>query len=180
MPLLHSTVYRLEPSLDGERLSYRTLDVQEIGSVYQTIMGFAIEVASGQSIALKGKRKNGSVPASPVVNLESLLTVKPAERAKWLKENADTELNGEADKKLKAAASVDDLLAALEKRIDRGATPGPVPKGGLVLQPTDERRRSGSHYTPRSFTEPIVRKTLEKLMHVHSKLHQYVCTYHDI
>lgn len=90
--------------------------------------------------------------------------MKSAERAKWLKENADTELNGEADKKLKAAASVDDLLAALEKRIDRGATPGPVPKGGLVLQPTDERRRSGSHYTPRSFTEPIVRKTLEPIL----------------
>ena len=150
--------------LDGERLSYRTLDVQEIGSVYQTIMGFGLEITAGQSIALKGKRKNGSVPASPVVNLETLLTVKPADRAKWLKENADTELNGDAGNKLKAAASVDDLLAALEKRIDRGATPGPVAKGGLVLQPTDERRRSGSHYTPRSFTEPIVRKTLEPIL----------------
>lgn len=168
LPLVSDgTVFRVLHKLfilDGERLSYRTLDVQEIGSVYQTIMGFAIEVAAGQSIALKGKRKNGSVPASPVVNLEILLAVKPAERAKWLKENADTELNGEAEKKLKAAASVDDLLAALEKRIDRGATPGPVPKGGLVLQPTDERRRSGSHYTPRSFTEPIVRKTLEPIL----------------
>ena len=168
LPLVSDgTIFRVLHNLfilDGERLSYRTLDVQEIGSVYQTIMGFAIEVPAGTSIALKGKRKNGSVPASPVVNLETLLAVKSAERAKWLKENADTELNGEAEKKLKAAASVDDLLAALEKRIDRGATPGPVPKGGLVLQPTDERRRSGSHYTPRSFTEPIVRKTLEPIL----------------
>jgi class 3 adenylate cyclase len=168
LPLVSDgTIYRVLHKLfilDGERLSYRTLDVQEIGSVYQTIMGFAIEVSGGQSIALKGKRKNGSVPASPVVNLEILLAVKSAERTKWLKENADTELNGEAEKKLKAAVSVDDLLAAMEKRIDRGATPGPVPKGGLVLQPTDERRRSGSHYTPRSFTEPIVRKTLEPIL----------------
>lgn len=168
LPLVSDgTLYRVLHNLfilDGERLSYRTLDVQEIGSVYQTIMGFAIEVSGGQSIALKGKRKNGSVPASPVVNLETLLAVKPADRAKWLKEQADTELNGEAEKKLKAAASVDDLLGAMDKRIDRGATPGPVPKGGLVLQPTDERRRSGSHYTPRSFTEPIVRKTLEPIL----------------
>ena len=59
---------------------------------------------------------------------------------------------------------MDDLLVALEKRIDRNATPAPVAKGGLVLQPTDERRRSGSHYTPRSFTEPIVRKTLEPIL----------------
>jgi methylase of polypeptide subunit release factors len=168
LPLVSDgTLYRVLHNLfilDGERLSYRTLDVQEIGSVYQTIMGFAIEVPTGTAIALKGKRKNGSVPASPVVNLETLLAVKSADRTKWLKENADTELNGDADKKLKAAASVDDLLAAMEKRIDRGATPAPVPKGGLVLQPTDERRRSGSHYTPRSFTEPIVRKTLEPIL----------------
>ncbi len=30
----------------------------------------------------------------------------------------------------------------------------------MILQPSDERRRSGSHYTPRSLTEPIVRTTL--------------------
>ena len=29
------------------------------------------------------------------------------------------------------------------------------------LQPTDERRRTGSHYTPRTLTEPIVRHALE-------------------
>jgi hypothetical protein len=30
----------------------------------------------------------------------------------------------------------------------------------MVLQPSEERRRSGSHYTPREMTEPIVRTTL--------------------
>jgi hypothetical protein len=150
--------------LEGERVSYRTLDVEEIGSVYQTIMGFGVETAAGTAIALKGKRKNGGVPASPVISLEQLLAIPAKDRAKWLKENADTDLTGEADKRLKAAATVDDLLVALEKRIDRHATPAPVARGGLVLQPTDERRRSGSHYTPRSFTEPIVRKTLEPIL----------------
>jgi len=150
--------------LDGERLSYRTLDVEEIGSVYQTIMGFGVEVVAGTAIALKGKRKHGGVPAAPVISLDALLAAKPSERVKWLKEGADTDLTGEAEKGLKAAGSVEDLLGALDKRIDRGATPGPVPRGGLVLQPTDERRRSGSHYTPRSFTEPIVRKTLEPIL----------------
>ena len=150
--------------LEGERVSYRTLDVEEIGSVYQTIMGFGVETAAGTAIALKGKRKNGGVPASPVISLEELLAIPAKDRAKWLKENADTELTGEADKRLRVAAIVDDLLVALEKRIDRHATPAPVAKGGLVLQPTDERRRSGSHYTPRSFTEPIVRKTLEPIL----------------
>lgn len=150
--------------LEGERVSYRTLDVEEIGSVYQTIMGFGVEIAAGTSIALKGKRKNGGVPAPVAISLEQLLAIPAKDRAKWLKENADNELTGEADKRLKSAATVDDLLVALEKRVDRHATPGPVAQGGLVLQPTDERRRSGSHYTPRSFTEPIVRKTLEPIL----------------
>ena len=30
-----------------------------------------------------------------------------------------------------------------------------------LLQPTDERRRTGSHYTPRSLTAPIVQHALE-------------------
>ncbi|HOG02656.1 MAG TPA: N-6 DNA methylase, partial [Accumulibacter sp.] len=34
----------------------------------------------------------------------------------------------------------------------------------MVLVPTDERRRTGSHYTPRALTGPIVRKTLEPVL----------------
>ena len=150
--------------LEGERVSYRTLDVEEIGSVYQTIMGFGVEVVAGLAIALKGKRKKGAVPAAAVVDLEALLELKPADRIKYLAEQADTKLPAETEKQVKAAERVDDLLAALGKRIDDKATPSAVAKGGLVLQPNDERRRSGSHYTPRSFTEPIVRKTLEPVL----------------
>jgi hypothetical protein len=150
--------------LDGERVSYRTLDVEEIGSVYQTIMGFSVQVVAGTAIAIKGKRKKGSVPASPIVDLDALLKQKPADRLKHIAEEADTKLTGDAEKRIKEAASVDDLLAALEKRIDRWATPSHVAKGGFALHPTDERRRSGSHYTPRSFTEPIVRKTLAPIL----------------
>ena len=34
----------------------------------------------------------------------------------------------------------------------------------MVLQPSEERRRSGSHYTPRELTEPIVRQALEPVL----------------
>jgi hypothetical protein len=150
--------------LDGERLSYRTLDVEEIGSVYQTVMGFRLEVAAGPTIAIKGQAKKGSVPAATAISLDDLLAVPAKDRAKWLDERTDQELSADAEKALKAAVSADDLLAALERKVARNATPAPVAKGGLVLQPTDERRRSGSHYTPRSFTEPIVRKTLQRVL----------------
>lgn len=151
--------------LDGERLSYRTLDVEEIGSVYQTIMGFRLELAAGHSIALAGKRKHKSeVPAPIIVNLDDLLAAKPGDRAKWVREATDHELAGAAGDALKSAASLDDLLAALERRTARDATPHMVPPGTMILQPTDERRRSGSHYTPRTLTQPIVRKTLEPIL----------------
>ena len=48
--------------------------------------------------------------------------------------------------------------------IDLAATPDLVPPGAMVLQPSEERRRSGSHYTPRALTEPIVRTTLEPIL----------------
>lgn len=151
--------------LDGERLSYRTLDVEEIGSVYQTVMGFRLDVAGGPSIAIQGKRKHkGEVPVATTINLDDLLATPGDNRPKWLAEQTAQEVSGEAEKSLKSAASLDDVLAALEKKIARNATPHIVPRGGMLLQPTDERRRSGSHYTPRSLTEPIVRTTLRPIL----------------
>ena len=147
--------------LDGERLSYRTLDVEQIGSVYETVMGFNLRVTDGRSIAIKPTKAHGA-PAA--INLEALLAAKPADRAKWLKDQTDQTLTGQAADALKKAASLEDLLAALEKKIAWHATPSPVPKGAMVLQPSDERRRSGSHYTPRSLTEPIVLTTLRRML----------------
>src|SRR5579875_2426286 len=133
--------------LDGERLSYRTLDVEQIGSVYETMMGFSLEVARGRSIAIKPTKSHG---APTTINLEELLAVKPADRAKWLKEKTDQGVTGQAAAALKDAQTPEDVVAALEKKVAREATPNIVPPGAMVLQPSDERRKSGSHYTPRS------------------------------
>jgi hypothetical protein len=141
--------------LDGERLSYRALDVEQIGSVYENMMGFRLERATETSIGV-GKQH-------VVVGLDTLLGTKGSERGKLLKEQADVELSGKAAEALKSASTVDDLVAALARRISP-LTPRPVPIGGIFLQPTDERRRSGSHYTPRELTEPIVRTTLRPIL----------------
>ena len=147
--------------LDGERLSYRTLDVEQIGSVYETIMGFILEVAQGRSIAIKPAKPHG---APTTINLEELLAAKPADRAKWLKEKSDQAVTGQAATALKDAKSPEDAVAALEKKIARAATPNIVPPGAMVLQPSEERRKSGSHYTPRSMTEPIVVTTFRPIL----------------
>ena len=157
-------VYRVLQNLlilDGERLSYRTLDVEQIGSVYETVMGFNLQVTEGRSIAIKPTKSHGA-PAT--INLEALLAEKSADRAKWLKEQTDQTLTGQAADALKKATTIDELLGALEKKVAWHATPSVAPKGAMALQPSDERRRSGSHYTPRSLTEPIVRTTLRPVL----------------
>lgn len=157
-------VYRILQNLlilDGERISYRSLDVEQIGSVYEAMMGFHLRVAAGRSIAVRSKKRHG---APITVNLDAILAVKPEDRAKRLREETDRDVAGKAQDAVKKAKTPEDLAAALEKLIARDATPNIVPAGDMILQPSDERRRSGSHYTPRSLTEPIVRTTLRPIL----------------
>ncbi|MGH3995658.1 MAG: N-6 DNA methylase, partial [Pseudonocardiaceae bacterium] len=158
------TVYRALDKLlvlDGERISYRALDVEQIGSVYETMMGFRLEAATGRSVAIRAGSRHG---APTTVNLETLLAEEPAKRARWVKDTADRKLTAKVATGVKDASTVEDLHAALTPVADRNATPDLVPVGAMVLQPSEERRRSGSHYTPRTLTEPIVRTTLEPVL----------------
>ena len=147
--------------LDGERISYRTLDVEQIGSVYEIIMGFRLETATGRSVAIKPAKKLG---APNTIDLDALLAQPNARRGRWLHERADRTITDKVAKGLREAETVDDLHAALDRMLDKDATSDIVPPGALVLQPNEERRRSGSHYTPRELTEPIVRHTLEPIL----------------
>ena len=147
--------------LDGERLSYRALDVEQIGAVYETMMGFQLERAGGPSAAIKAAKKHGA-PAT--VNLEELLAEPAGSRVRWTKQRTDRNLTGKAAKAVHDAATLDELHAALDSVIDRDATPDLVRRDDLILQPSEERRRSGSHYTPRSLTGPIVSDTLEPIL----------------
>ena len=147
--------------LDGERLSYRTLDVEQIGSVYETVMGFTVETRPGPALAIRAG-KNDRTPV--FVDVAALTAKKGSERAKFLKEEADRHaLTDKVNKALTAAADATGVIAALRPIVDERGSPGAhiAPPGTPLLQPTDERRRTGSHYTPRSLTGPIVQHALE-------------------
>lgn len=155
------TIYRaLEKLLvlDGERISYRALDVEQIGSVYETMMGFRTERATGRSIAIRAAQKHG---APTTVNLDALMDEEPKKRAKWLKDAAARNLPQGVTDGLKKASTLDELRGVIDKIVDHAATPELVPADSIILQPSEARRKSGSHYTPRELTEPIVRRTLE-------------------
>lgn len=147
--------------LGGERLSYRTLDVEQIGSVYETVMGFTVTAMRGRALAIRAGKNNHT----PVfVDLDALAALKGKARGKYLKEEADRgQLPAKVAAALAAAEGADAVAAALAPIVDERGSPGghPAPVGAPLLQPTEERRRTGSHYTPRTLTEPIVRHALE-------------------
>lgn len=145
---------------DRERLSYRTLDVEQIGSVYETIMGFTVETATNRVLAIKAGKNN----KTPVfVALEELLAKKGKDRIKDLKENVGRALTPAQSKPIEEAKTVEDLAAVLDGMVDERGSPKKqiAPIGSPILQPTGARRRTGSHYTPRSLTAPIVKFALE-------------------
>jgi len=147
-------------TLDGERLSYRALDVEQIGSVYETVMGFTAQIATGPSIAIRaGKRDRTPV----FVDLGTLTSIPSKDRMKWLKENTERgKFPSRTERAIATARDEDQLATALLEVVDeRGSPAGRVCSAGTpLLQPTDERRRTGSHYTPRGLTAPIVQHAL--------------------
>ncbi|HWG05643.1 MAG TPA: N-6 DNA methylase, partial [Beijerinckiaceae bacterium] len=137
---------------------------EQIGSVYETVMGFAIETRPGPALALAVRTgKKARIPV--FVDITAVMAKKGGDRAKFLKD--ETGFDSLSDKAAKALAAATDIAAVvaalLLTTIDERASPGGAlsPPGSPLLQPTDERRRTGSHYTPRSLTAPIVEHALE-------------------
>src|SRR5262249_16431066 len=106
--------------------------------------------------------KNNRTPV--FINLEKLAAAKGKDRIKYLKEEADRsgQLPTGVAKAVEAAKSVAELAGALDTIVDEPASPKKhaMAPGPRILQPTDERRRTGSHYTPRTLTGPIVEHAL--------------------
>jgi very-short-patch-repair endonuclease len=141
--------------LDGERLSYRALDVEQIGSVYEAIMGFEVKIAQGYSIAVK--------PKDVVIDIEALLKIPSNDRAKKLKDWTELKIEGKVLAAVKEARTPEDCVAALGQRVSV-RTKNILPPDSLYFQPGEERRRTGSHYTPRKLTQPIVETTLRPVL----------------
>ncbi len=153
------TIYRVLERLivlEGQRLSYQALDVEQIGSVYEALMGYHVKRLTGAGLCLKGSKV--------WVSADEVLEQPAARRSAWLGDEGAVETKAvkALSKTLAEARSEEAVLAALEphrvKSIDARKP------GQLVLQPGPERRRTSSHYTPRSLSAPIVRRALEPLL----------------
>jgi hypothetical protein len=151
----------------GERINYRALDVRQIGSVYEGVMEFAVARIAGPCIGLRSKAQGGKKPFTTAIDLAELLELSGAKRKAWLEEQAQTDLPAKAATALKEARNEQELVAALAPRIDRRLFEGVQAAGSLVFQPTEERRRSGSHYTPAQLTRLTVADALRPWLERH-------------
>jgi hypothetical protein len=130
----------------GERINYRALDVRQIGSVYEGVMEFAVARIAGPCLGLRSKAQGGKKPFTTAIDLADLLALPGGKRKAWLEEQAQADLPPKAATALKEATNQQELVAALAPRLDRRLFEGVQAAGSLVFQPTEERRRSGSHY----------------------------------
>jgi hypothetical protein len=101
-----------------ERLSYRSLDVEQIGSVYEIVMGFKVELASGPMIAIKGEK---NLPV--FVEIAALEKKKGADRQKLLKESGVAPTTARLNA-IKGADGIEALTKALAAICDERGSPG--------------------------------------------------------
>lgn len=169
--------------MERRRLSFRALDIEQIGHVYEGLLDHTARRAAEPVVSLRGAKERGTerVADLPLATLEAERATDEDTLLKLLKEQTGrslTAVKGDlaatqdawARSRLMAAVDNDEELFArvlpfvgLARRDDRDR-PLVVPTGSIYLTTGTDRRSTGTHYTPRSLTEPIVRHTLDPLV----------------
>jgi len=146
--------------LEGQRISYRSLDVEQIGSVYESMLGFTVERLASDAVFVRGARR--------WITVDECLEVPRARRAKWFKDEvggsgAATERAGKSIATAAKASEVLDVLTSFAAKAHDG-TPLTHAAGRLVIQPRRTLDTTTTHYTPRSLCRPLVARVLEPVV----------------
>lgn len=144
--------------LDGQRLSYRSLDVEQIGSVYEAMLGYTVIELPDDAVCLG--------PARQWVTGAELLAVPGARRGKALRDLTSVTVAAAKRDGLRTATTDRAVLDALEGQAAKGPDGRRMRarRGELVLQPSREGDVTTAHYTPRTLTSRIVRRCLEPVI----------------
>jgi hypothetical protein len=179
------------PGEPARRISFRDIDVEQIGYIYEGLLGYSCQDVEEITVGLIGKE--GEEPEIPLAMLEDLSASRhtddalasailtwvkddqpaavPRTRAalaKALRESAQVE---DADRALRAVAPADPELRdrllpfiGIIRRDLRNRPTVMVPGGVLVVE-TPSRATAGAHYTPKSLATEVVRYALEPLVY---------------
>lgn len=175
---------------EARRISFRDIDVEQIGYIYEGLLGYTARRATGTIVGLVGSQ--GDEPEIPLSVLNDLAEEHADDAAlacailAWVKEHQPSSTppsKSALAKALAAGDSMEDaeraLLAVSQDGNDRSALrpwigairrdlrgrPMVVLPGGLYVAETPSRKNAGAHYTPRSLAEDVVRHALEPLVH---------------
>lgn len=180
--MLLSALQVLEQKGGARLLSYEALDVEQIGHVYEGLLERTVKRVPEVTLGLSGSAKNPS-PVATLNELEAegalgeeqlvaLLQERTGRSEKGLLSALKREPDDAAQHRIVIASGGDQKLAG---RIGRfGELLREDPWGRLLVYQKDSfivtlgsgRRETGTHYTPKSLTEPIVQHTLEPLVYV--------------
>lgn len=165
----------------ARRLSFRALDIEQIGHVYEGMLDHTAKRATEPMLGLVGTKDRE--PEVPLSKLEALKLTGDDKLVEFLKEETGKSVSAlkkavvrtvdlHDSNRLGAVVGTDKtLLARIEPfaalvRDDTFGYPVFIPTGSVFVTAGTDRRSSGTHYTPRSLTEPIVQYTLEPLVYV--------------
>jgi hypothetical protein len=160
----------------AERLSYQSLNVEQIGHVYEGLLEFSCRRVDLPHVGLTGKLE----PELALVELETAAREGEEKLRGWLAERCDltarqVEQARQADpspEQLAALHAACDNDAALAERvrpywgllrIDLRRQPTVFPAGSVLFTKVGDRRATGTHYTPRELAEEVVAHTLDPL-----------------
>jgi len=166
----------------GRTLSYRALDVEQIGYVYEGLLERTVKRTAEVTLELDAT-KSAESPWVTLAELESARLDGTERLVALLRERSGS---SESRVRNDLARLVDDALAerlltachgdtAMRDRIrpfahllrtDPWGYPLVHPAGAYVVTKGSDRRETGTHYTPKSLTETIVAETLTPVAYV--------------
>jgi hypothetical protein len=165
---------------EARRLSFRALDIEQIGHVYEGLLDHTAKRANEPYLGLIGSKDHE--PEIPLAEIEKLQAKGEKELLTFLNDVTDrseialrkafnVELDTQEISRFRTVCQGDELLwkrvqplAGLVRR-DTFGYPVVIPKGSVFVTQGNDRRSSGTYYTPLSLTQPIVQYTLEPLVY---------------
>ncbi len=184
---------RFAGNVESRRLSFRALDIEQIGHVYEGLLDHTAVRASSPVLGLVGTKyqepeinladlgisNNISNSNNNNSDVESLLTPDRVKTLKKLtgksdsalKKALETEFNHYEEQKLMTACNNDKELFQQVRpwmgliRLDTLNYPMIIPAGSVYVTQVSDRRETGTHYTPRSLTEELVKHSLDPLVY---------------
>lgn len=165
---------------EARRLSFRALDVEQIGHVYEGLLDHTAKRARSPVVSLKGSKN--LEPEIEVSRLEEIarrgeeglvefLAEQTGRSKKALQKAIKYEVDTDGRRRfMRVCDNQDGLYRRIEPwaglvREDVHGDPVVFDEGAVYVTDGAERRATGTHYTPKSLTEPIVHYTLEPLVY---------------